>query len=137
LFGVSRQRDLPKVIAMPERYLRERRHVCQRQWRHLAASTPIAPDADSLKAVADRLDYVIANGDREQAKALLPVHIAGLPRKFYRPTAATKSHSLFADKKSGRNLAVRKPCGDGGAGGRGRLMSLSAVVRQLGWLCQA
>jgi hypothetical protein len=37
----------------------------------------------------------------------------------------------------GRNLAVRKPCGDGGAGGRSRLMSRSAGVRQRGWLFQA
>jgi hypothetical protein len=37
----------------------------------LAASEPTAPDTAMLRAVADRLDYVIANGEREQAKALL------------------------------------------------------------------
>jgi site-specific DNA recombinase len=37
----------------------------------LAANEPTAPDTASLKAVADRLDYVIANGEREQTKALL------------------------------------------------------------------
>jgi site-specific DNA recombinase len=44
----------------------------------LAASTPAAPDTASLNAVAYRLDYVIANGEREQSKALLATLIAEL-----------------------------------------------------------
>jgi site-specific DNA recombinase len=44
----------------------------------LTANAPSAPDPASLRAVADHLDYVIANGEREQSKALLATLIAEL-----------------------------------------------------------
>jgi site-specific DNA recombinase len=44
----------------------------------LTADAPSAPDTASLQAIADRLDYVIANGEREQGKALLATLIAEL-----------------------------------------------------------
>jgi site-specific DNA recombinase len=37
----------------------------------LTADATIAPDTQALRAVADRLDHVIAHGEPEQAKALL------------------------------------------------------------------
>jgi hypothetical protein len=44
----------------------------------LSAEVPIAPDKAALRAVADRLDRVIVNGEPEQAKALLAILIAEL-----------------------------------------------------------
>jgi hypothetical protein len=42
------------------------------------ADTPIMPDTATLHAITDRLDHVIANGEPEQAKALLAILIADL-----------------------------------------------------------
>jgi hypothetical protein len=42
-----------------------------------------------------------------------------------RQQCSALSNGLFAEKKSGRNLAVRKPYGDGGAGSRNRLTKLA------------
>ena len=44
----------------------------------LSAEAPTAPDKATLSAVADRLDEVIADGEPEQAKALLAILIAEL-----------------------------------------------------------
>jgi site-specific DNA recombinase len=44
----------------------------------LAADTPTTPNTATLHAIADRLDHVIANGEPEQAKALLAILIADL-----------------------------------------------------------
>jgi hypothetical protein len=44
----------------------------------MAADTPTTPDTATLHAVADQLDHVIANGEPEQAKALLGILIADL-----------------------------------------------------------
>jgi hypothetical protein len=44
----------------------------------LGADTPTTPDTATLHAIADRLDHVIANGEPEQAKALLAILIADL-----------------------------------------------------------
>jgi site-specific DNA recombinase len=44
----------------------------------LAADAPTAPDTATLHAVANQLDHVIANGEPEQAKALLAILIADL-----------------------------------------------------------
>jgi site-specific DNA recombinase len=44
----------------------------------LTADAPAPPDTQALRAVADRLDHVIAHGEPEQAKALLAILIAEL-----------------------------------------------------------
>jgi site-specific DNA recombinase len=44
----------------------------------LAADTPTTPDTATLQAVADQLEHTIANGEPEQAKALLAILIADL-----------------------------------------------------------
>jgi site-specific DNA recombinase len=44
----------------------------------LSAEAPATPDKAALRAVADRLDHVIASGEPEQAKALLAILIAEL-----------------------------------------------------------
>ncbi|HEX4837820.1 MAG TPA: hypothetical protein VFV03_04775, partial [Solirubrobacteraceae bacterium] len=46
--------------------------------RELAAEAPTTPDTAALHAVADQLADVIANGDTDQAKALLRILIADL-----------------------------------------------------------
>jgi hypothetical protein len=38
---------------------------------------------------------------------------------------------LFADQRNGRNLAVRKPSGGGGAGSQNRLTEATAPFRRL------
>ena len=44
----------------------------------MAADTPTTPDTATLRAIAAQLDHVIANGEPEQAKALLAILIADL-----------------------------------------------------------
>jgi hypothetical protein len=72
------------------------------------ASEPTAADTATLSAVVDRLDYVMANGEREQAKALLGTSSMSFAStaetRPCRPTAR-RACGLRAEQSSGASRA--------------------------------
>jgi hypothetical protein len=75
----------------------------------LAADTPTTADTAALRAVADQLEHVIANGEPEQAEALLAIltrrPARQQPQRSPAPLQRRHAHGLRAELFSGASRA--------------------------------
>lgn len=69
----------------------------------MAADTPKTPDTVTLRAVADRLEHVVAHREPEQAKALLAILIADL-----RVNSRSEGSAYTAEPFPSRSTRCRK-----------------------------